>query len=68
MENLPLSWDGAHTNDNLQIFDVAGRLIQQFPISKSLTACQVNELSKGVYLWRAVSGNIPVQQGKFITQ
>ena len=63
-----LSWVNSHTDDELLLFDLTGRLVGQYEINNTLTTCQANKLSKGMYLWRAVTNNVPVQQGKFIVE
>lgn len=63
-----LEWMDIHSYDQLQIFDLSGRLVQQFEINNPLTTCRMNQLNKGMYLWQAISKGTLVKEGKMVVE
>ncbi len=66
--NFLLQWDGELSSSEMQIFDLAGRLVHQLTINQQLTNIQVKRLSKGMYLWRAVQNEQLVEEGKILVE
>jgi hypothetical protein len=55
-------------NAELRIYNVLGEEVMNTPVTKQLTTLETSNLPSGIYFYKVISNNKPIQSGKLISQ
>lgn len=53
---------------NFSIYDLQGRMVRQFVVSRSTSEIDIGGVARGIYIWKSITVNTPVQTGKVIVE